>query len=610
MLDPATRPPGRPLRALALVVIMGGPALAAEPTSVAVEGGRAEFDVVTPGAGSKTLVVVSALAHEAGPFAVTLVATSKAASEPRPLPVAADPAGPALARPARPIVAAPSVSSIPPWPSRRFSLLVRDGDVASASNYLGVEARLAAVGTRVQVYVDAKDEESLAPGFVEEVVATFDERVYPLAARRFGAAADVDGDGRFTIFVSSWLTRLAGGRYKVDGFVRGADFDRSVDTPFGNRSDMMYLSASLRPGPHLKTVLAHEYTHAVVFSRRALPDGLNGRPRPEEEGWLDEGLAHLVEDAHGFSRTNLDYRVSAFLSRPERYRLVVEDYYAADLFRSHGNRGGAYLFLRWCVDRHGEGVLDRLIRSDLRGVANLEAATGRSFASLYREWTTALFLSGLDPSAHPTPSGQYRSLDPRGTIEDWVLAGPRSTRVKPDGATDAWSAAGTSTHYVVIDGSEKGTVQVKVDGPPAARLQVTVVPLPDDLGGLDLDVRATPGVDGAVAIRARVASQGLTPVRLGAIAWEPLVPQADAREQLFRRSGLDMLGIARRFGTSALAVGGKLASGPIRLDNVRPGDGPLVFKAVGTDAAGRRVAAWAEVEIRADRVEFGVDDGP
>src|SRR5436305_1100372 len=84
----------------------------------------------------------------------------------------------------------------------------------------------------------AGDAPTLDPGLVAEVVATFDGRVYPLAAERFGAAEDVDGDGRFTILVSSWLTRLAGGRYSVDGFVRGADFDRSVDPPFGNHGDM------------------------------------------------------------------------------------------------------------------------------------------------------------------------------------------------------------------------------------------------------------------------------------------------------------------------------------------------------------------------------------
>ena len=543
--------------------------------------------------------MVSALAREAGPFALRLTATSKADGEARPIPTATDPAGPAVIARGRPIPPEKPVGEIPP-PSRRFFLLVRDGDVASASNYLAVDGRLAAAGDRVQVYVDPRDADGLDPGFVPEVVATFDGRVYPAAARRFGPAEDVDGDGRFTILVSSWLNRLAGGRYKVDGFVRGADFDRSVAEPFGNRCDMMALSAAIGPGPHLKTVIAHEYTHAVVFCRRSLPEGADGRPRPEEEGWLDEGLAHLVEDVHGFSRTNLDYRISSFLSRPERYRLVVEDYYTADLFRSHGNRGGAYLFLRWCVDRYGDDVLDRVIRSDLRGTANLEAATGRSFAALYREWSIALFLSGLDPTSDPSVPGRYRSIDPRGMLEEWVLAGPRSSRVRPDGPPDAWSAAGTSSHFAVVEGSDRGAVRVEVVGPPEAGLQVTAVPLPDDLGGLDLEVHPAPDGPGAVSVRVRVASRGGSPVRLGAFAWEPLVPPPDSRASTFRRSDLDMLGIARRFGTSSLCAGARLASGPIRLEGVRPGDGPIVFKAVGTDAAGRRVAAWAEVEIRPD----------
>ena len=493
----------RALWTLAPLALFGGTAGAGQdvdrrPAPIAVASGHAAFDLPAEGAGSKTLVIVSALAREAGPFPVRLTATAKRAGDSPARPLTTDPTDPGVRIRDRPTSSRPGATR-PAWPTRRFFLLVRDGDVASASNYLPIDGRLAAVGERVQVYVDPRDASSLDPGLVPEVVAAFDERVYPVAARRFGAAEDVDRDGRFTILVSSWLTRLAGGRYKVDGFVRGADFDVSVDQPFGNRGDMMYLSASLKPGPHLKTVIAHEYTHAVVFSRRAFPADGHGRLRPEEEGWLDEGLAHLVEDLHGFSRTNLDYRVSAFLSRPEGYRLVVEDYYAADLFRSHGNRGGAYLFLRWCVDRHGEDVLDRLVRSDLRGVANVEAATGRSFAALYREWTVALYLSGLDPAADPGQPGRYRSIDPRGMIEDWVLAGPRSARVRPGGPADAWSAAGTSTHYAIVE----GPARVQVDGPAAAALQVTAVPLPDDLGGLDLEVRPAPTAEGGVSIRAR-----------------------------------------------------------------------------------------------------------
>jgi len=611
MLDLAARSPRSAPRGarrwaakIALAALGVGPAGAAAtgPTPIEVRDGRASFDVPTPRGASKTLVIVSALAREAGPFPIRLEAMPIDAEEVRSHRPAADPTSGMAVATLAPLPSAPSPppgTGMPPATrTRRFHLLVRDGDVASASNYLRIEGRLAAVGEHVQVYVDSRDSGAVDPGLVREAVSTFEDGVHPLAVRRFGPAEDVDGDGRFTIFVSSWLDRLAGGRIKVDGFVRAADFDPGLSEPFGNHCDMMYLGASLRPGPHLRTVIAHEYTHAITFSRRAFPAGPDGRLGIEEEGWLDEGLAHLVEDLHGYSRSNLDYRVSAFLSRPEKYRLVVDDYYAADLFRSHGNRGGAFLFLRWCLDRHGDAVLDRLVRSRLRGTANLEAATGESFESLYRGWTVALFLSGLDPAADPGQAGRYRSLDPRGTIEDWVLAGPRSSRVRPGGAADAWSAPGTSTHYAVVEGSTRGGVRVEVAGPSRAGIQVTAVRLPDDLGGFDLDVRPTSGRDGVVTVRARLADRDGAAIRLGAIAWEPLVPAADSGAAGFRRAGLDRLGIARRFGTSALGPGARLASGPIRLEGVRPGDGPIVFKAVGTDPAGRRVSAWAEVEIR------------
>ena len=172
---------------------------------------------------------------------------------------------------------------------------------------------------------------------------------------RFGPAPDVDGDGRFTVLLSSWLDHLGGGRFAVDGLVRVADLDRAFRPPLGNQCDVMYLSASLESGPYLRTVLAHEYMHAVLFGQKGRGGHGARAPVQEEEGWLDEAIAHLAEDCCGFSTSNIDYRVRAFLARPERYQLVVDDYYAADLFRSHGNRGSTYLFLRWCADRYGPG---------------------------------------------------------------------------------------------------------------------------------------------------------------------------------------------------------------------------------------------------------------
>ena len=574
---------------------------AGRPVPIAVTRGRAIFSAATAERGSGTLVIVSALAKSPGPFPIRL--TARPVAEARPPALASQgPRGvPDLAIPPLPPVAE-TVAAVPPL-ERTFHLLVRDGDVSSASNYQAVQGRLRAVGHRVQVYVDAQDISVVGAEVLCDLVTTFDDQVFPTAARTLGQANDIDGDGRFTVLISSWLTRLAGGRHAVDGFVRGADLDPILSAPFSNRCDMMYLSTALGPGPYLRTVLAHEYTHAVTFSAKAAA-GLGA----DEEGWLDEAMAHLGEDLHGFSRANLDYRVSAFLSRPERYRLVVDDYFADDLFRSPGNRGSTYLFLRWCADRFGPDLLPALIRSPRRGVANLEAATGVPFADLYRQWSTALYLSGLDPS-HQSEIG-FRSLDVRGPFDDWDLAGPRPVRVTPGGAPETWSAAGTSSRFVVVEPPTTGAVEVEVTGPPDAEVQVTAIPLPGGMARLDLSARVSADANGDLRLRIGLAERAGIPMRLTALAWEPLVPAADPHAPGFRRDGLDVLGIASTFGTSALPAHGRLHSRPIRLRGIHPDSGPLVIKAVGTDAQGRRIAAWAEVDLTSVRDDLDLDDDP
>jgi hypothetical protein len=476
--------------------------------------------------------------------------------------------------------------------------MVRDGDAAVARNYVTVRGVLRGVGKHVQIYVGDEDQGQVDPELLKDLVATFDDRILPVSARSVGLASDVDGDGRFTVLLSSWLGHLGDGRHAVDGFVRVSDLDPAFPAPFGNRCDMMYLSTGLKPGVHLRTVLAHEYMHAVVFSRKARRSGEAGPASGEEEGWLDEALAHMAEDAHGFSRSNIDYRISAFLSQPERYSLVVEDYYAADLFRSHGNRGSTYLFLRWCVDQYGPELLPALIQSRLRGRANLEQATGTSFADLFRRWSVALYFSGLDPNPVDRASQpyRYRSVDVRSPLEDWELAGPRTVRVVAGGAAESWTTAGTSSHFVVVRASAAGAVEVTVTGPPQAQLQVTAVPLPQSMARLDLSARASVTAVGELRLRASIREQGGQSVRLTALAWEPLVPPADPHARGFRRGQLDMLGIASTFGTSALAAGGELHSRPIRLQGVHPETGSLVIKLIGTDTQGNRVAAWASIE--------------
>jgi hypothetical protein len=575
------------------------------PASIAVREGRSIARVATPSPKSELLVVVSALARSRGPFPIKLTARPASSAS---VPELADD-GPRHAPRRNTAVLPEQTNSAPagrlPAVERDFHMMVREGDAEILSNYTAIRGVLKGVGREVQIYVAPEDVDNVSSGLIQDLIVTFDDRIHPLMARRIGTARDVDGDGRFTILLSSWLDHLGGGRCPVDGFVKVADLDPAYRHPFGNQCDMMYLNAALKPGPHARTVMAHEYMHAVVFSQKSLEGASVGRPMIEEEGWLDEAIAHLAEDLNRFSTSNIDYRVSAFLTSPERYQLVVDDYYAADLFRSHGSRGSTYLFLRWCVDRYGADLLFDLVHSRLRGAANFEAATGSTFADLYRRWSLALFLSGLEPA--PNTAGVrddgFRSINMRAPREDWELAGPRFTRIAADGSSDCWPALGTTSHFAVVESSLTGAVEIDVAGPPEAELQVTVVPLGADLPRLDLAVNKVRSPGGALRLRARIKEQNGVPVRLSALSWEPVTPSANPHAAGFRCGRLDMLGIAAAFGSSALEADGELRSRPIPIPGASSSDGLLAIKVIGTDKKGRRIAAWAEVDAEPARAD-------
>ena len=202
---------------------------------------------------------------------------------------------------------------------------------------------------------------------------------------------------------------------------------------------------------------------------------------------------------HGFCRSNIDYRVKAFLCQPEQYQLVVEDYYAADLFRSRGHRGATYLFLRWCVSQYGPNLIPGLVGSKLRGIANLEEATGCSFADLYRRWSVSLCQAEHEhkheqESSGPAAPGQAsgdRTNETRTHVEEWQLAGPRKSSLTSGGPAENFRVAGTSSHFAVVRSSSAGNVEITVRGPTEALLQVTVIPAAGNSANLDSPRRHT-----------------------------------------------------------------------------------------------------------------------
>jgi len=404
--------------------------------------------------------------------------------------------------------------------SRSFALHVTDGSLDDPAQYATIHAKAIAEGRHVRIYLDDQETPSqLAPGLVADVIDLFDREVIPRFQGLLGTYRDVDHDGRFTILLSPWLGRLQGGRTSVGGFVRGSDFQPSLGLPFGNHCDMMYVNSQTLPGPHLRTLLIHEYTHAVCFSRRTVD--ACGRPRyPEEEDWLNEAMAHCAESLFGGGWSNLDYRISRFLNDPSEYPLVVGDYYRAGLWRCHGCRGATYLFLRYCLERFGAETLTRLVANPARGTHNLELATGCSFDRLFRDWTLSLVdaadrRSGPENAEEPidfdeaedsnfasasvscdsqpaTP--ELAPLDLYGPLGDWGLAGPRRAVWDVDHGPQHVSLKGTAAAYVELCATESaGKRRIRLKGSVGSQMQISVVRLSDVSPQIEVEAAWSPG---------------------------------------------------------------------------------------------------------------------
>jgi hypothetical protein len=482
-----------------------------------------------------------------------------------------------------------------PPPQRTFYLFTREHDFQDPAGYTAVRAELRATGRHCLVYVDGEQHDVVRPAVLDDIVHTFDAEVWPRTRQELGGALDVDRDGRFAVLLTGWLGRLCDGKVALGGFVRGSDFDRDLPAPFGNRCDLLYLNSDLEAGPHLRTLLAHEYTHAVVFSAHLHGGYLPEVPPHDEEGWLNEGLAHLAEDAHGYGWSNLDYRVSAFLGAPQRYQLVVPDYYAAGLWRTPGNRGAAYLFLRWCARRYGPGLARELTQSSLSGVANLEAATRERFADLFRQWTVALLpascvsvgqaacLSGVAPGQAGSLS--YEKSGSCGVLGSRLLAGPHVRELPLVAGEQEVQLAGTSAAYFLLCSPAGTHARLTVTAPAGADLQVSLIRLPESSGRLTLRLQPAES-RGAVRAVVTALDNGVT---LEEAAWERLATGPGAAEDTsFRPSEGTGSSVRGWFGPPSLRAGESRTSPPLVLP-----DAPVVLKVLGTDQDGHRRSAWA-----------------
>jgi hypothetical protein len=164
----------------------------------------------------------------------------------------------------------------------------------------------------------------------------------------------------------------------------------------------------------------HELQHLISFSQHVVVHG--GQP---EEGWLDEGLSIRAEELGSeyfetkypppSGRTNPSQLfpdssqgfVSGFLSDSYAY-LLRPDTTTVTLHSDSDDgfawRGGDWMLVHWLGDLKGKSLFTALDQSRNTGIANIAAAAGEPFATLFGDFSLALWtdsLPGIPRSAIP-----------------------------------------------------------------------------------------------------------------------------------------------------------------------------------------------------------------
>jgi hypothetical protein len=302
---------------------------------------------------------------------------------------------------------------------RTFSVLNTLGETPA---YTPVTARLRYSGSRVLVYMDTLAAGALTAADIAAMGAVYDASLVPAVTAAFGDGSDIDGNGRVIFLLTPTVNSLVtASGCAVSGFVRGFFYshDLSSTDATSNRGEVFYAyvpdeterwSCSHTKSDvlsNLPPTFIHELQHMVSFGEHAIK-----RAGSAEEIWLNEGLSHMAEELGSLvfearfpapsgrtSPTQIFPDSSAPYITPNvlySYRyLFSSGLYsvtrcAPGTFCSLSERGGTWLFLRWLADHQSATFFRSLVATSLVGRANLEAAAGRSAASLLGEFAIAV----------------------------------------------------------------------------------------------------------------------------------------------------------------------------------------------------------------------------
>ena len=290
--------------------------------------------------------------------------------------------------------------------------------------------------TPINVVVDTANASAAtaAVGVVQDFAKTFATELGILGLTNgHSGPLDRDGDGRLTVVFTNKTVGTVDtgivGLFDPDDFVPASDSKAT-----GNEADILWAripNSSNSTGaitPELLTgTLAHEYTHLASYAVRVQARLPQAR---QEVYWLDEGLAHSMEDLTGWGGSNIGM-VALALSGWNDGTLAL-NFASLTETREREERGKACLFVRHFIDRSGSTALVAdLLNEEATGLEHSAFVQGGPDA--WWQWQLATYATGntdipqaqsgahaydYSPLTTSSLTGNKVGIDPHGSYVD------------------------------------------------------------------------------------------------------------------------------------------------------------------------------------------------
>ena len=394
-----------------------------------------------------------------------------------------------------------SVPAAPPVVGDKRTFKVCSNNNCSPTVNVGAVAK--SVGQHIAIYVDTlAPTPGLPQSDLDSLRDVFDTRLYTLDTLTFGHVSDIDGNSVVIVLMTNQVNKLVStSDCNATGYVAGFFFPGDLDPSFSsqyNNGEIFYSIVADSTGTlscaHKNSdvnfttpiTFTHEFQHMINFVEHVL---VKGAPE-SEEGWLDEGLSKYAEEIAGRSFGDnahfSQFAIGDVLDAGEYFQKTGTSPLLIPVDQgSLASVGASWLFTRYIVDRFGDSLPGKLVRTTLTGANNVATQTGQPFDQTVGRWAFANWVDSL-PGFTTPPELQYTSWNFRRTFsslhtqdaKNFPLVYPLVPTIATANAVNVTGAlwSGSGVYVRVMQPPNSGAFTLHLSGPSGASISASVVP--------------------------------------------------------------------------------------------------------------------------------------